>query len=95
AERLPTGDAEALALDAGLKKARGVIHSERFDFKDAQEFFASPLIETSFLDDWLAFLPDQKTRAQVVEQLSKIIDRERQGAGFEVTVKATVIVGQK
>lgn len=94
-ERLVAADTETMALDAGLRKARSVTHNERFEFKDAAEFLASPLIQTSFLDDWLAFLPNQKTRERVIEQLSKIIDRERQGASFDMTVKATVIVGQK
>lgn len=94
-ERLAAGDAETLALDAGLRKARSVTHNERFHFKDAAEFFASPLIETLFLDDWLAFLPDAKTRGQVQNQLARIIDRERQNSSFDVSVKATLVVGQK
>ncbi len=95
AERLAASDAETLALDAGLRKARSVTHNERFHFKDASEFFASPLIETTFLDEWFAFLPDQETRRQVEQQLGKIIDRERQGAEFELSAKATLVIGQK
>lgn len=94
-ERLVASDTEAMALDAGLRKARSVTHNERFQFKDAAEFLTSPLIETSFLDDWLAFLPSLETRQQVEQQLAKIIDRERQNASFEVSVKASLIVGQK
>ncbi|MND06109.1 hypothetical protein D3C83_272960 [compost metagenome] len=70
-------------------------HNERFEFKDAAEFFASPMIETLFLDDWFAFLPDQKTRQQVEKHLATIIDRERREASFEVSAKATLIIGQK
>ena len=95
AERLAASDAETLALDAGLRKARSVTHNERFHFKDAGEFFASPLIETTFLDEWFAFLPDQETRRQVEQQLGKIIDRERQGVEFELSAKATLVIGQK
>lgn len=94
-ERLTIADAETLALDAGLRKARSVTHNERFEFKDAAEFFASPLIETSFLDYWFAFLPNAQTRQRVEQQLTTIIDRERHDASFEVSVKATLIVGQK
>ena len=94
-ERLAAGDAETLALDAGLSKVRSITHNERFDFKDASEFFASPLLETSFLDDWFGFLPDAETRQEVEQQLGKIIDRERQDGGFDVTVKATLVIGQK
>jgi ubiquinone/menaquinone biosynthesis C-methylase UbiE len=94
-ERLVASDTETMALDAGLRKARSVTHNERFQFKDAAEFLTSPLIETSFLDDWLAFLPSPETRQQVEQQLAKIIDRERQNSSFEVSVKASLIVGQK
>lgn len=94
-ERLVASDTETMALDAGLRKARSVTHNERFQFKDAAEFLTSPLIETSFLDDWLAFLPSLETRQQVEQQLAKIIDRERQNSSFEVSVKASLIVGQK
>ena len=94
-ERLTASDAEALALDAGLRKVRSVTHSERFQFNDASEFFASPLFETSFLDDWFAFLPDRESRQRVEQQLVKIIDRERHDVSFEISVKATLIIGQK
>ncbi|MFN0109892.1 MAG: class I SAM-dependent methyltransferase [Blastocatellia bacterium] len=94
-ERLTTGEAEELALDAGLRKIRSVTNNERFYFKDAEEFFTSPLIETSFLDDWFAFLPNQETRHHALEQLGKIIDRERQSASFELSVKVTLLIGQK
>lgn len=95
AERLAAGDAETLALDAGLSKVRSVTHNERSHFKDADEFFASPMIETLFLDDWFAFLPDREIRQQVQQQLGKIIDRERQDVSFEISAKTTLIIGQK
>lgn len=94
-EPLTIGNAETIALDAGLSKVRSVANSEQFNFEDAAEFFGSPLIESFFLNDWLAFLPDAETGGQVQQQLGKIIDRERQGASFDVSVKATLIVGQK
>ncbi|MBS1786979.1 MAG: class I SAM-dependent methyltransferase [Acidobacteria bacterium] len=94
-EHLTASDAEAMALDAGLRKVRSVTHNERFQFNDASEFFASPLFETSFLDDWFAFLPDRESRQRVEQQLVKIIDRERHDVSFEISVKATLIIGQK
>lgn len=94
-ERLAAGDAETLALDAGLRKARSVTHNERFHFKDSEEFFSSPMIESFLLNDWFTFLPDQQTRNLVREQLSKIIDRERQNSSFDMSVKATLLIGQK
>jgi SAM-dependent methyltransferase len=94
-ERLTVSDAEGIAIDAGLKDARAVTGKERFDYKDGNEFFESPLIETFFLDDWLAILPDEETRRKVRQQMMKIIDEERHKMDFDVSIKATLIIGQK
>jgi ubiquinone/menaquinone biosynthesis C-methylase UbiE len=94
-ERLTVSDAEQMAVEAGLKRVRSVTRKERFDFSDGQEFFESPLIGTFFLDDWLAMLPDQETRQRVQRQLIKIINQERRAMDFDVSIKATLIIGQK
>ena len=74
---------------------RSVTSNEKLDFSDGEAFLVSPLIATSFLDDWLNFLPDEKARLDVRRQLVKIIDRERQNVNFDVSIKATLIIGQK
>jgi len=94
-ERLTVSDAEQLAVDAGLKDVRSVTSKERFDYKDGKEFFESPLIEAFFLNDWLAILPDEETRLQVRQQVIKIIDEELPKMDFDVSIKATLIIGQK
>jgi ubiquinone/menaquinone biosynthesis C-methylase UbiE len=94
-ERLTVSDAEQIAVDAGLENVRSVTSKERFDYKDGKEFFESPLIEAFFLNDWLAILPDEETRRLVREQLMKIIDEERHKMDFDVSIKATLIIGQK
>jgi ubiquinone/menaquinone biosynthesis C-methylase UbiE len=94
-ERLTVSDAEQIALDAGLNDVRSVTSKERFDFKDGKEFFESPLIEAFFLDDWLAILPDEETRQRVRQQMMKIIDEERHKMDFDVSIKATLIIGRK
>lgn len=94
-DRLTVSNAEALALDTGLQRVRSVTRKEKFDFSDGEAFLTSPLIETSFLDDWLAILPDQKARQSVQQQLVKIIDRERQTMDFDLSINATLLIGQK
>src|SRR5262245_10421978 len=94
-ERLTVSDAEQLASDAGLKDVRSVTSKERFDYKDGKEFFESPLIEAFFLNDWLAILPDEETRLQVRQQVIKIIEEERHKMDFDVSIKATLLIGQK
>src|SRR5215475_4756033 len=93
-ERLTVSDAEQISIDAGLKHVRSVTSKERFDFGDGKEFFEAPLIETFFLDGWLALLPDEETRRKVREELVKIIDEERHEMDFDVSIKATLIIGQ-
>src|SRR5262245_8726123 len=94
-ERLTVSDAEDLALDAGLENVRSVTSKERFDYQDGKVFFESPLIEAFFLDDWLSILPDEETRRQVLKQLTEIIDEESHKMDFDVSIKATLIIGQK
>jgi ubiquinone/menaquinone biosynthesis C-methylase UbiE len=94
-ERLTVSEAEDIALDAGLKDVRAVTSKERFDYKDGKEFFESPLIDTFFLDDWMAILPDEETRRKVRQQMTKIIDEDRHTMDFDVSIKATLIIGQK
>lgn len=94
-ERLTVSDAEQLAYDAGLKDVRSMTGKERFDYKDGKEFFESPLIEAFFLNDWLAILPDDETRRRVRQELTEIIDEERRRMDFDVSIKATLIIGQR
>ena len=94
-ERLTVGDAEAAAAAAGLKAVRSVTRKERFDFEDAAAFFASPLIDAAFLADWMAIVPEGKTRDRVAAQLRAVIDRERNAMPFDVSIKATLVIGRK
>jgi hypothetical protein len=84
-----------LAAAAGLKGVRSVTQKERFDFPTGAEFLVAPLIETNFLSDWLALLPDDATRARVLQKLPEVIDRARAAMDFDVSIKATLIVGHK
>jgi ubiquinone/menaquinone biosynthesis C-methylase UbiE len=94
-ERLTVTAAERAAADAKLTHIKSTTQKERFDFPDAASFFNSPLIETEFIDDWLAILPDPETRRRVKEQMIEIIDRERHSMDFDVSIKATLISGKK
>lgn len=93
--RLFVSEAENLAKDAGLKGVRSQTRKEEFDYTDGQAFLEAPLIENFFLDEWLALLPDETTRQSVAQELIKVVDHERQHADFDVSIKATVIIGQK
>jgi ubiquinone/menaquinone biosynthesis C-methylase UbiE len=94
-ERLTVSNAEQLAIDAGLEQVRSVTRKDRFDYPDAKAFFESPLIDTYFVNDWLGMFPEHETRQRVQNEMMEIIDRERHGMDFDVSVKATLIIGQK
>jgi hypothetical protein len=93
--RLTVSDAEALAAAAGLEQVRAVTRKEQFDFPDAGAFFDSPLIRGFFLDDWFGILPDDALRRRVRDEISRIINEERLGLGFDVSIKATLIIGRR
>lgn len=94
-ERLTVTEAEQLATAAGLREVRSVTQQERFNFPTGAEFLVTPLIETNFLSDWLALLPDEATRARVLQRLPEMIDRARAAMDFDVSIKATLIVSRK
>ncbi len=94
-ERPTVADVEAAARAAKWKHVRSVTEKERFDFPDAQAYFVSPLMNAGFLGHWFSILPDQKTRDRVQKELSVIIDRERNAMDFDVSIKATVLIGQR
>lgn len=94
-ERLTLTNVEAQAATAGLKNIRTVNRKENFSFADGTAFLTSPLIETTFLVDWLSFLPDAATRERVIQHLPAVIDRARQALEFDVSIKATLLIAQK
>jgi hypothetical protein len=72
---------------AGFNRLRSAVSREVLTFADAQEFFSSPLIRLPFLDQWLEIV--RMRRAGPLSNLSllPLIDRERQGRDFEVSIK--------
>ena len=64
-------------------------------FPDAAAFFSSPIIERYFLPGWFELLPDDATRQRMHRTLAAIIDRERHHIDFDVSIKATIVIGQK
>ena len=71
---------------------KGARHSQD---SSAASFFSSPVIRTAFLDSWLAILPDATIQPAVVDQLGRILDRERQGSPFDLSIKTTLLLAQK
>ena len=92
---LPTvSDVEQLAEDEGLKDVESWTRIEEFDFDSGEQFLSSPLVSEFLMHNWLALVPDDK-RAELIAEISRLINEERHEAEFALSVKATLIVGQK
>jgi ubiquinone/menaquinone biosynthesis C-methylase UbiE len=93
-ERATVSDAEKMAKQAGLREVHIFNSKEEFSFETGDDFINSPLIQDSFLDYWLGIIPSEGYE-EVRERIASIIERERQNAPFDISIKATVIVGRK
>lgn len=92
---LPTvSEIEQLAEDEGLIDVESWTRIEEFDFDSGEQFLSSPLVADFLMHDWLALVPDDK-RATLFSEISRLINEERHEAEFALSVKATLIVGQK
>jgi hypothetical protein len=54
----------------------------------------APLVSEFLVQDWLALVPEDK-RAELFSEISRLINEERHEAEFALSVKATLVVGQK
>ncbi|MFN0123433.1 MAG: class I SAM-dependent methyltransferase [Blastocatellia bacterium] len=93
--RLTTADVEQQMRAAGLQNIRVITEKQAFEYENAAEFMAMPVIERFFLPDWLAILPGPAESAAVRQHLLEIIDRERQDLTFDLSVRATLALGTK
>jgi ubiquinone/menaquinone biosynthesis C-methylase UbiE len=92
---LPTvSDVEQLAEDEGLRDVESWTRIEEFDFESGEQFLSSPLVSEFLMQDWLALVPEDK-RAELFSEISRLINEERHEAEFALSVKATLVVGQK
>lgn len=92
---LPTvSDLEQLAEDEGLRDVESFTRIEEFDFESGEQFLTSPLVAEFLMQEWLALVPDDK-RAELFNEISRLINEERHEAEFALSVKATLVVGQK
>jgi len=92
---LPTvSDIEQLAEDEGLRDVESWTRIEEFDFESGEQFLSSPLVSEFLMQNWLALVPDDK-RAELFSEISRLINEERHEAEFALSVKATLVVGQK
>lgn len=94
---LPTvAEVETLAAREGLDLIKSWTNIEEFNYESGEEFLNSPLVRDFLLQNWLEPLgEDEAARERVLSEVRQIIDQERNEAAFSLTVKATLVVGQK
>lgn len=95
-ERPTVADVETLAAREGLDLVQSWTNIEEFDYESGEEFLNSPLVRDFLLQNWLDPLgEDEAGRERVLSEVRRIIDEERNEAEFSLTIKATLVVGQK
>jgi len=92
---LPTvTDVEQMAEAEGLKDIASWTRIEEFDYDSGEQFLSSPLVSEFLMQQWLALVPENE-RADLFREVSRLINEERHEAEFALSVKATLVVGQK
>lgn len=92
---LPTvSDVEQMADDEGLKDIASWTRIEEFDYDSGEQFLTSPLVAEFLMQQWLALVPETD-RADLFREITRLINEERHEAEFALSVKATLVVGQK
>ncbi|HJR07015.1 MAG TPA: class I SAM-dependent methyltransferase [Pyrinomonadaceae bacterium] len=95
-ERPTVTDVETLAAREGLDLVRSWTNIEEFDYASGEEFLNAPLVKEFLLQHWLEPLAgDEAARGRVLAEVRRIIDEERDESEFSLTIKATLVVGQK
>ena len=92
---LPTvTDVERMAEDQGLRDIVSWTRIEEFDYDSGEQFLSSPLVSEFLMRQWLALVPENE-RADLFQEISRLINEERHEAEFALSVKATLVVGKK
>ncbi|HVF86617.1 MAG TPA: methyltransferase domain-containing protein [Pyrinomonadaceae bacterium] len=93
---LPTvSDVENMAKRETLDEVQSWTRVEEFNFASAEEFLSAPLVRDFLSGRWLDPLPDEAARVAVWREVERIIDDERQGGDFPLSIKATLVIGRK
>jgi ubiquinone/menaquinone biosynthesis C-methylase UbiE len=94
--RLPTiENVEQLAAREGLDDVQSWTNREEFDYPTGEDFLNAPLVRDFLMRGWLEPLEDESAHASVLDTVARLIDDERHEGEFSLSIKATLVVGQK
>lgn len=92
---LPTvSEIEEMAEREGLEEVSTMSRIEEFEYETGEKFLNSPLIADFLLKRWLAFVPEGN-RECVSDEIPRMVNEERHGTEFTLSVKATLLSGRK
>ncbi len=94
-ERFTVEQLEQAMRDAGFREITSLTETQRLEYESGQEFLTAPLIETIFMERWLAILASADKREQIKKTLLDIIDRDCGEFDFEVSAKFTLVTAQR
>ncbi len=83
-----------MAEQAGLEEISSWTRIEEFDYESEEKFLSDPLISDFLMPIWLESLSPETTN-RVVAEIRRLINEERHGAEFALTLKATLMIGKK
>jgi ubiquinone/menaquinone biosynthesis C-methylase UbiE len=89
-----TSDVQEVAANAGFKRIETETRNEIFDFEIGEDFIRSPLISDFLLPMWTNFIPAEQ-QIKVLRKIEEVINGERDGLSFRLTVKMTLVTAQK
>lgn len=85
---------EELAEQAGLEKVTTTTKVEEFDFESAEKFLNDPLVADFLMPIWLETLPAD-AHQKVIDEIGRLVNEESHEMEFALTIKATVVMGEK
>jgi hypothetical protein len=85
---------EELAEQAGLENVTSTTRVEEFDFDSSEKFLTAPLIADFLMPIWLETLPAD-SHQNVIEEIGRLVNEESHGLEFALTIKATLVMGEK
>ena len=85
---------EELAEQAGLENVTTTTKVEEFDFESAEKFLNEPLVADFLMPIWLETLPAD-AHQKVIDEIGRLVNEERHEMEFALTIKATVVMGEK
>jgi ubiquinone/menaquinone biosynthesis C-methylase UbiE len=85
---------EEAAETFGLDGVTSVSRIEEFHYDTGDQFVNSPLVADFLMKHWIESLAEND-RTQVVAEIPRLVDDDRQQADFMFSVKATLVSGRK